>query len=629
MVLMLLCRIQTVVGDQANKIMESDSSGDINNNLILDYGSGFLFLFLFLICLKFESNCTRTFETLELAAWPQIQFDCIQVKKLRGVFAIFHVSHSHFTHFTTKHGCNVANPSYIGDTYCDYNGGYNTAECNWDGGDCCQQTCGGSGGCGTTTYQYYCLDPLYSGQTGSSCSVADSSWVGDHYCDYSGGYNTAECNWDGGDCCAQTCGGYSTCGTVEYPYNCLDPLYTANNPFLTCYASCLTTTSALSFQYDTTTPVCTTPVPTSKPTTTTIPSTIPTTIPSTIPSQIPSKVPSITPSKVPTTVPSKVPSIVPTIVPSTIPSIVPSIAASIVPSTVPSTIPSTIPSQIPSKVPSITPSTIPTTVPSQIPSTIPSTIPTIVPSQIPSTIPSTIPSQISSIEPSTTPSTIPTIVPSQIPSQMPSTIPSTLPSQIQIPSTLPSQMPSTIPTIVPSQIPSTIPSTVPSQMPSQIPSTVPSTVPTTRSSQIPTTLPTTVPSVTMITIPTVKPSTLPTTIPSNLPTTIPSNVPTRTPRIVPTIVPTTLSGTSTLSPSVSQQVIVISYSPDIISDTGVIGISTAGFFLLFLFLLVLLRRYALRSKTVYILDNLPLHKLLVDYSPSCENNILSLVQSDK
>ena len=41
--------------------------------------------------------------------------------------------------------CNVKYDSWIGDSFCDENGGYNTHECNYDGGDCCQETCVGIG----------------------------------------------------------------------------------------------------------------------------------------------------------------------------------------------------------------------------------------------------------------------------------------------------------------------------------------------------------------------------------------------------------------------------------------------------------------------------------------------------
>jgi hypothetical protein len=46
-------------------------------------------------------------------------------------------------------------------------------------------------------------------------------WIGDGYCDRQGGYNTAECNWDGGDCCEQTC--MSSDYDCSVPMDCKDP----------------------------------------------------------------------------------------------------------------------------------------------------------------------------------------------------------------------------------------------------------------------------------------------------------------------------------------------------------------------------------------------------------------------
>eukprot|EP01084_Bolivina_argentea_P104773 187586_1 len=59
--------------------------------------------------------------------------------------------------------CNVEHMDYLGDGYCDHDGvGYNSLECQWDKGDCCEESCVstvdfdcGSGG-------YDCLDPQNS-----------------------------------------------------------------------------------------------------------------------------------------------------------------------------------------------------------------------------------------------------------------------------------------------------------------------------------------------------------------------------------------------------------------------------------------------------------------------------------
>ena len=110
--------------------------------------------------------------------------------------------------------CNVGDPSKIGDGICD-GGGYNTEECDWDGGDCeefnekypdchvdkperigdgfCQgkeyrtEECGWDGG--------DCKE--VDGYPG--CHVGRPSKIGDGNCD-GGGYNSEECGWDGGDC---------------------------------------------------------------------------------------------------------------------------------------------------------------------------------------------------------------------------------------------------------------------------------------------------------------------------------------------------------------------------------------------------------------------------------------------
>lgn len=37
--------------------------------------------------------------------------------------------------------CNVPNQNWLGDGFCDFEGDYNTADCDFDKGDCCESTC--------------------------------------------------------------------------------------------------------------------------------------------------------------------------------------------------------------------------------------------------------------------------------------------------------------------------------------------------------------------------------------------------------------------------------------------------------------------------------------------------------
>jgi len=130
--------------------------------------------------------------------------------------------------------------SWIQDGYCDSN--MNIPQCNYDGGDCCEASCDcASVGncyavCGSNGWNE-CVDPNAGGSgigSGtvdlSGCNVNHLDWIGDGYCDQ-GVYNTPECNFDGGDCCEESCvdapiGGHE-CGYVEY--NCIDPEYSSGN----------------------------------------------------------------------------------------------------------------------------------------------------------------------------------------------------------------------------------------------------------------------------------------------------------------------------------------------------------------------------------------------------------------
>lgn len=113
---------------------------------------------------------------------------------------------------TTAVPCDVPEPLDVGDGYCDMNGNYNTASCGWDGGDCCVGTCvsqpgavaGAIGFCGSNGFD--CKDPDPSANIDPSCVVDKASYLGDGYCDaLYANYNSANCSWDGGDCCEDTC----------------------------------------------------------------------------------------------------------------------------------------------------------------------------------------------------------------------------------------------------------------------------------------------------------------------------------------------------------------------------------------------------------------------------------------
>jgi hypothetical protein len=126
-----------------------------------------------------------------------------------------------------------------GDGFCDYYAPYNTAACGYDGGDCCEDTCGNADFiCGEFS-PYFCLDPSSTVTLDplpqlpvvpDGCDVDDPGFLGDGWCDYGfGNYNTPACGWDLGDCCEESCTASDffqayTCGT-EVAYACFDPDY--------------------------------------------------------------------------------------------------------------------------------------------------------------------------------------------------------------------------------------------------------------------------------------------------------------------------------------------------------------------------------------------------------------------
>eukprot|EP00903_Cladosiphon_okamuranus_P014060 g13068.t1 len=124
----------------------------------------------------------------------------------------------------------------IGDNYCDQS--FNTADCGWDGGDCCECDCGlqpleTSSLDSSTNYtcginKYNCLDPssacfedLYP-----DCELRGGTpqFMGNAVCYWRN--NIEECGYDGGDCCECDCvsNQEDRCGVANDGFDCRDPL---------------------------------------------------------------------------------------------------------------------------------------------------------------------------------------------------------------------------------------------------------------------------------------------------------------------------------------------------------------------------------------------------------------------
>ncbi|CAM9616942.1 unnamed protein product, partial [Laminaria digitata] len=126
--------------------------------------------------------------------------------------------------------------SLIADGICD--AAANTAACGFDGGDCCECTCFAGGVlCDKTESEFACEDPdaptdcdaTANPAPSPTSEFAESECAGyvphiqDGYCDVDN--NNAACGFDGGDCCACTCGEdlAHPCGVEGEGFDCQDP----------------------------------------------------------------------------------------------------------------------------------------------------------------------------------------------------------------------------------------------------------------------------------------------------------------------------------------------------------------------------------------------------------------------
>ena len=97
------------------------------------------------------------------------------------MFSLNSLKHTQFC--INFQGCEI--PGIVSDGYCDDL--TNTAECNYDGGDCC----------GSNVNTGFCVDCICSSH--DTCD-GPLELISDGYCNDE--MNNAGCNFDGGDCCA-------------------------------------------------------------------------------------------------------------------------------------------------------------------------------------------------------------------------------------------------------------------------------------------------------------------------------------------------------------------------------------------------------------------------------------------
>lgn len=230
--------------------------------------------------------------------------------------------------------CCVPNPKFIGDGACDPDTPYNTEVCGYDGGDCCKGTCdpGSTFGCTTKKeshygdygpFGFYCIDPSQEDSIDRvACAAVEMDRIGDGICNPE--FNKAECNYDGGDCCKESCDtshSFYSCGLGVENFDCRDPAFVEEEEEVetdnqTRKPTPMPTAKSVSVQ--TTETVTSTPAPTKistpPPTKATVSPTskAPTAQPTAPPVSPPTKPPSKPPTKPPSKPPSKPPTPPPT-----------------------------------------------------------------------------------------------------------------------------------------------------------------------------------------------------------------------------------------------------------------------------------------------------------------------------
>jgi len=213
--------------------------------------------------------------------------------------------------------CCVPNPNFIGDGACDPDAPYNTEECGYDGGDCCKGTCDSGSIFGCTTkkesqfgdygpFGFYCVDPSQEDSiVRNVCADVEKDRIGDGMCNPE--YNTAGCNYDGGDCCEESCDtihSFYQCGLGAGSFDCRDPAFVKEVETIkqTSKPSPMPTDKSVSVE--TTVVVTSTPAPTK--TSTPAPTKISTPPPTKTSTPPPTKKTSSPTSKAPTTSPTHI-----------------------------------------------------------------------------------------------------------------------------------------------------------------------------------------------------------------------------------------------------------------------------------------------------------------------------------